>query len=190
MADKISLRKSLLARREQLTAEEMSRAGEQALQQAIPLLQEKRLIMLYMPFRGELSTLPLARWLEDRGLPLVLPLTNRQQRRITPVLVEGLGQLAPGAYGILEPAGAFQATAAGQLDAVVVPGVGFDQHGFRIGYGGGYYDRFLPRLRPDCLTMGYGYDWQVVPELTPDPWDQSLQYIVTDCRVITALDPK
>lgn len=185
MDDKASLRQRLLARRQSLTAEQALLAGEAALQRLMPLLVDRQLVMLYMPFRGELSTLPVANWLQQNRRPLVLPQTNRRLRRITPVQVSGLDQLVSGAYGILEPApGASQEVSPELLDLVIVPGVGFDPNGYRIGYGGGYYDRFLPRLRADCLTLGYGYDWQIVPEIAADPWDQPLDYLVTDCSCL------
>lgn len=185
MVGKTDLRQVMLERRQQLTPDAIVAAGEAALQQLTPILIGKWTVMLYMPFRGELSTLPLLGWLQATGRSIVLPLTDRRSRSITPAQVSGVEALAAGAYGIMEPApGKFVELVPEQLDAVIVPGVCFDQHGYRIGYGGGYYDRFLPRLRVDCLTAGLGYDWQVVPQLAPDPWDQALSYIITDCRTI------
>ena len=187
MEGKATLRQAMLARRQRLTAEEVAHAGQGAFRQLVPLLLGAQTVMLYAPFRGELETWSVARWLETRGCSIVLPIANRSDRSITPAKVLGLDSLVPGAYGILEPApGAYVELSLEQLDAVVVPGVCFDERGYRIGYGGGYYDRFLPRLKPGGMTIGYGYDWQLVPTLTRDPWDQPLNYIVTDCRTIKA----
>lgn len=186
MEAKVALRQAMLARRQQLTADEVARAAESAFRQLAPLLLRAQRVMLYAPFRGELDTWPVATWLEARGCSVVLPIVKRRDRSIIPAMIQGLDSLLPGAYGIMEPApGAYTELPVEQLDAVVVPGVGFDGRGYRIGYGGGYYDRFLPRLGSGCLTIGYGYDWQVLPALTLDPWDRPLSYIVTDCRTIT-----
>lgn len=185
MSEKNTLRQEMLARRQRLSAEAMADAGLAAADRLLALLAGRRVVMLYSPFRNELSAWPAARILESAGQAIALPVTDRQARRITPALVQSVDSLAPGAYGILEPAvGKYIALDPAELDAVVVPGACFDLAGYRIGYGGGYYDRFLPRLRADCLTIGFGYDWQVVPELRPDPWDQPLSHLVTDCRTI------
>jgi 5-formyltetrahydrofolate cyclo-ligase len=66
------------------------------------------------------------------------------------------------------------------LDVVVVPGLAFTVDGRRLGQGGGHYDRFLPRLRPDCVTVGAAFAEQIVDELPTDPHDVRLDLVVTD----------
>ncbi len=184
MLDKTELRKSMLAKRKQLTAEERGQAGQAAMQQVLQLVAGCRTVMLYMPFRGELDTLPLAHELERQGIGVAVPLTDQANRKLTPALLKGTAALVPGAYGILEPAiGHYRELSATALDAVIVPGVAFDLMGYRIGYGGGYYDRFLPSLRPDCLTIGYAYHWQVVDQVPKDAWDARLSWLATDTSV-------
>lgn len=191
MQTKSELRQAMLARRKRLTAAEMAEAGALAGGLLLPLLATRRNVMLYAPFRGELDTWPLARLLEAAGCGVVLPITDRATRRLTPALVQGVNSLVAGAYGILEPAaGAYAELDPLELDAVVVPGACFDLHGYRIGYGGGYYDRFIPRLRSDCLTIGFGYDWQVVDCLAHDPWDQSLSHLATEKRIVEIANSK
>src|SRR5690554_4160515 len=137
MQDKDSLRQAMLRRREGIDAAVAAAAAKQARDRLLPLLQGKQRVMLYSPFIGELSTWPLARDLQGAGVKIVLPLTDRRQRLLTPAQVSDLDFLAAGAYGILEPAaGAYVTLRPEQLDAVVVPGVCFDLAGYRIGYGG------------------------------------------------------
>ncbi len=66
------------------------------------------------------------------------------------------------------------------LDVVVVPGLAFTRDGRRLGQGGGHYDRFLPRLRPSCVTVGVGFAEQLVDDLPTEPHDVRLDMIVTD----------
>lgn len=187
MSEKREMRQGMLTKRLALTAAERAQAGQLALKQAQQLLSGKERIMLYMPFRGELDTLPLARWLFERGGEVVLPLTDKRTHTLTPALVSSLASLQPAAYGILEPRpDSCQVVEPTSLEAVIVPGAAFDHRGYRIGYGGGYYDRFLPLVAPDCRTIGYGYDWQLVGVVPADPWDQQLQYVITDLRCWTA----
>ncbi len=177
------MRQAMLTRRLALTEEARKQAAEGALLQVQTLLTGSERVMLYMPFRGELDTLMVARWLEEQGGEVVLPLTDRATRRLTPALVTSLDALRPAAYGILEPApGSYEIVEPASLQAVIVPGAAFDLRGYRIGYGGGYYDRFLPQVSPACLTIGYGYDWQLVEAIDADPWDHPLCYVVTDRR--------
>lgn len=87
--------------------------------------------------------------------------------------------LAPGAFGLLEPAA--DPAAPAELDVVFVPGVAFDARGARLGRGKGYYDRWLAR-RPR-LVVGYAFDFQFVPQLPFDPAiDRSMDMIVTERR--------
>lgn len=185
MQNKKELRKTMLGRRQQLTAKDQEQAAGSAMRHVLPLLEHSQIVMLYMPFRGELDTIPLARHLEEKGIGVAVPLTDQASRKITPVLLKATSTLVPGAYGILEPAaGHYSELPVTSLDAVLVPGVCFDQLGYRLGYGGGYYDRFLPKLRPDCLTIGYAYSWQVVERLPREDWDVKLTWVATDSYVL------
>lgn len=73
-----------------------------------------------------------------------------------------------------------------QFDIVLVPGLAFDKHGNRLGQGKGYYDRFLPKLRGDCLVVGIAFDEQVIDDVAHDDTDARVGYIVTPTRVISA----
>lgn len=183
---KKEMRQQMLQQRLQLSATQRLEAAQAALPWAQQLLSGKERVMFYMPFRGELDPLPLAEWLLQQGGEVVLPLTDQATRRLTPARVADLSSLQPAAYGILEPQpGSYQEVEPTTLQAVIVPGAAFDRRGYRLGYGGGYYDRFLPRLASHCLTIGYGYDWQLLERVPADPWDQSLGYLVSDQRCWT-----
>ena len=70
------------------------------------------------------------------------------------------------------------------LDVLLLPGVGFDKRGYRLGQGGGYYDRYLPQLRKDCVTIGTAFDEQIVDEVPINEYDQSVDYLVTPTQVV------
>lgn len=181
------MRQAMLARRLALTEAARSQAAQLALLQAQQLLLGQERVMVYMPFRGELDTVPLIRWLLEQGGEVALPLTDKHSRTLTPALVTSRESLRPAAYGILEPSlDSCEVVEPASLQAVIVPGATFDRRGYRIGYGGGYYDRFLPLVAPNCLTIGYGYDWQLVDVVPAEPWDKQLKYVVTEQRCWTA----
>jgi 5-formyltetrahydrofolate cyclo-ligase len=66
------------------------------------------------------------------------------------------------------------------VDVVIVPGTAFTPAGDRLGQGGGWYDRFLPKTRPDCTTIGVGFEPQLVDHLPTEPHDVRLDVVITD----------
>jgi 5-formyltetrahydrofolate cyclo-ligase len=76
------------------------------------------------------------------------------------------------------------------VDVFLVPGIVWDEAGYRIGFGGGYFDRLLSQRRPDSVAIGLAYDFQVLPALHPDPWDQPVDLIVTEKRMITTSEKR
>ncbi|MBF0579330.1 hypothetical protein IM774_05970 [Erysipelotrichaceae bacterium RD49] len=89
--------------------------------------------------------------------------------------------LEPGGFGLLEPAVKTYDLEAGIPKTLVIPLLAF-QDGFRLGYGGGYYDRYLAK-HPECIRVGIAYDEQEEPFIF-NPWDERLDYIVTPTRVL------
>jgi 5-formyltetrahydrofolate cyclo-ligase len=150
-------------------------------------------------------------WAYDGELPLNLvipPLVSRAQQFLLPLIGQdrqlrfapwSVGEpVQPNRFGIPEPVAPQAWFAPFQLDLVFVPLLAFDRHGNRLGYGGGYYDRSFAFLkgqwRPtEPLLVGIAYDFQELPQLIPEHWDISLDFIATDrelinCRADTSAD--
>lgn len=72
------------------------------------------------------------------------------------------------------------------LDLLLIPGVAFDRDCNRLGQGGGFYDRYLPLLRPDCLTVGIAFDEQIVDAIPTEPNDHKVDYVVTPTQIFAA----
>jgi 5-formyltetrahydrofolate cyclo-ligase len=94
-----------------------------------------------------------------------------------------LSDLAAGFAGIREPAG--PSIASDALDVLLVPGLGFDPTGRRIGYGGGYYDRTLAVLEPACVTIGIAFQPQILPVIPTEEHDLSVLCVLTDTTTYT-----
>jgi 5-formyltetrahydrofolate cyclo-ligase len=99
-------------------------------------------------------------------------------------IVEGETQLIPGPLSIRQPAEDLPRLPFDQIDAVLVPGVAFDESGARLGYGGGYFDRLLPLLRDDCARIGVAFDEQILEEIPAEEHDAFVDVVVTPTRVI------
>ena len=100
--------------------------------------------------------------------------------------VDEASELAPGAYGILEPSESAPSVHIGDIDAAIVPGLAFDSSGSRLGFGGGYYDRLLPLLPHGTPTIGLAFDEQVVESVPVGPGDAAVAIVVTPTRTLRA----
>lgn len=186
--EKSALRKEILQRRSNLSLREMTEKSERiaAVVTAMPHFRQSKIVMAYMSFRNEVLTAPILEEILSRRQQLVLPRMEYVdgKGRISPRSISCLDDLIPGAYGILEPAPHSPEVAFECIDMVIVPGVGFDKQKYRMGYGAGYYDAFLPRLSATCCTVGVGYDLQLVDRLPIEAHDVPLHIIITESGII------
>jgi len=145
-ADKTALRRRFLEARRALGRRSVVLGDE--VQRALlddDVFRRAGSVMIYLAFRGEVPTGLVLEAALAQGKVVAAPVTLKEERRLVPLRLEGLAaELRPGAYGILEPEPSLcRPVPPEDIDLVVVPGVAFDARGGRLGYGGGYYDRFL-----------------------------------------------
>jgi len=133
-------------------------------------------VLAFVGVGGEPDTTPLIEGLAALGHEVVLPRID--QGEIVAVRWTPTGEMVAGAFGIPAPHG--PAVAPETVDVVVVPGLAFTVDGRRLGQGGGFYDRFLPLVRRDCVTIGVGFAEQIVDDLPTEPHDRILDAVVTD----------
>jgi 5-formyltetrahydrofolate cyclo-ligase len=119
--------------------------------------QNKRRIMLYDALAGEPDSHPWMEWCRAHGLEVFTPRVDGPDLHVEP--------------GDVDPA---------SLDVVVVPGLAYTADGRRLGQGGGHFDRFLLRLRRDCVTIGVCFHEQVVADLPTSAHDVHVHHVVTD----------
>lgn len=152
------------------------------------IYQKSSHIMVYVDFRNEVRTNCLIINALAAGKRVSVPITDIKGKRLTPSeLLDYPGDLRPGAWGILEPSeSCVRPVDPGELDLVIVPGVAYDAGGNRLGYGGGFYDRFLPRTRPGTVYLAPAFELQVVENVFPGPLDVPVHIIITEQREIIA----
>lgn len=149
----------------------------------------------YWPIKGEFDPLPaLFRW-QEAGMEADA-LNARQKRRIGLPVINKIDRTLsfytwyPGcpmeedAYGIPKP----KDTELIQPTLLFVPCVGYGPGGYRLGYGGGFYDRTLAQLQPRPFTVGLGYTHGFLPDLEPEPHDVPLDAILNDNGVVWPLE--
>ncbi len=160
---KAELRTSYLAKRKALLANELNRRNVLLLTRFIDFVQQQtqtrslQLVHTFLPIRrqNEVDTWPLIHWLWQHGIGTAISVTDTETNRLTHYLLTADTVLAENKWGIPEPTIRAQPTIdITIIDMVLVPLLAFDRRGHRVGYGKGYYDRFLANCRPDCLTVG------------------------------------
>lgn len=178
------LRQRILAARDRL-APEVRRQWSAAICARlweIPAVAAARTIMVYVSFRSEVETGVFIGEALARGVTVVVPRTEVKAKELTVYrLNDPAGDLRPGYCGILEPDPTrAQPVDPASVEVVILPGSVFDRAGGRLGYGGGYYDRFLARQAPQALRIAVAYGMQVVDEVPVLAHDMRLHWLVTE----------
>lgn len=160
-------------------AERSRRIAERLL--ALPELRGARTVMVFASFGSEVDTAPILEALAARGVRLALPRIAGGE--VVATSYRPGDRLVPAALGVPEPADG-PTVPEREIDVVVTPGVAFDRAGHRVGYGGGFYDRFLRRVRPEAPRIAIAFALQVVPEVPHGEGDERVDLVVTEDEVI------
>lgn len=188
MTDKVKLRRQILKIRQELSPDYMKECSEQIMDQLLqlPQYQKASLILFYMPIRHEVDVRPMIEASWKAGKKVALPRVRMNENEMDGYLVEQWGDLEKGAYGILEPSSRKERLVNPEtISLVITPGVAFDRQGFRLGYGGGYYDRFFAKPCMRAWRIGVAYPEQVVSTTYPESHDFRMHLIVTPNEIIT-----
>lgn len=152
-----------------------------------PAFQQAETVMLYMPIRHELDIRPLTRLALEAGKVVVMPRVRRDRVFMDAAAVTSIDgeDLAPGAFGILEPVNS-PVFPVPEIELVVVPALAFNRDGSRLGRGGGFYDRFLGAGAFRAVTCGVAYHEQLLDDLPHEVHDRRVDAVVTDCESVEA----
>lgn len=180
--EKSELRRRLIKARQaippQLWRQKSDRICSQL--QALPVFQSARVILAYCSFRGEPDLSPLLRQQRPWGLPRCVG--KRMEWHLW--YPYGSLPLQTGAYGILEPHPRSPLLDPRDVDLILVPCVACDVRGYRLGYGGGYYDRMLSSgLWLNKPTIGVVFEYARLPSVPREAWDRRLTGICTESNV-------
>ena len=171
--EKNELRKQMKLARLALCDDQRNEKSIAAGTRLLPLLEGCKTVAFYRPIQGEINPESASMAFVANGGIAVYPRVEGK------TMVMACGETQKGAFGIIEPTGkAYD----GQVDAVVVPLLATDKQGNRLGWGKGYYDKYLQGKT--CLKIGFCYDFQVIERVNAEVWDQPLDVIVTEKRTM------
>ena len=176
---KAELRKKILQEMKALS-QEQKQAIDQALTERLlqhPFYQEAKVIASYLSFPHEFQTQELIEQALKDGKKVLIPKTYPKGRM--DFVVYDPQQLVKTSFGLLEPQGDLEVVDASQIDLIHVPGLVFTTEGYRIGYGGGYYDRYLKHFPGHTLSTIYPCQIQ---DFSPENHDIPVQEVLIDER--------
>lgn len=187
-AAKAELRARILAQRDALDPIwriGASRAITAALLPDVRLVRAAT-ISAYLSIGSEVDTRPLVAWLLARGSSVVLPRIEKAPRRLELYRVSNLDRdLLPGVWGILEPdPSRCPRIDPADVDCALIPGVAFSRDGSRMGYGAGFFDRLIPRLRPDVPRIAAAFGMQICDTIPTGPHDVPVDAIFTEAGLL------
>jgi len=176
--DKNQIRESLLEKRNKLTKEKVIEKGNLVKDKLFSLEEYKKAktVMFFVSFRKEVYTHDaIKEALKDKTVivPKIIDF------EVVPCIINDFNKLEEGKYRILEPV---EVDKADKIDLILVPGMAFDKKGFRIGYGHGYYDRFLKDK--GALKIGLCMDFQIIDKMEHKAWDIPMDMIISEKQII------
>ena len=177
------VRKKLLQQRRQC-AKALCRTLSREIQDrflATAAFADAECLALYASVHNEVGTDAVAEAVLAAGKQLAYPRVENEQ--LSFIRTAGPEFLAPGFFNVPEPVTG-EVLPAEAIDVCVVPGVAFDFSGHRLGYGRGYYDRFLARCPERTQRIGFAYEFQLVDALPAQAHDQLVNHVITEKRIL------
>lgn len=182
------LRREMRRLRDSLSCEERSERSRRILERlrGLPCYHEARMVLFYASFGSEVDTWEGMDRALQYGKRVALPQVKEDSGCLLAIEVKDLkGTLKIGYRGIPEPKGGEDTGLRGEdIGLILVPGLAFDHRGYRLGYGRGFYDRFLSGLSVRPPALGLAFDFQLIEELPISSTDFPLDGILTENRMV------
>ena len=157
------------------------------------LYKSSNKIMTYVSFENEVDTHNLINRMIDNkktvSVPLILKTNSKTNDYIVSIVINSFNELQIGTYNIYEPKYKDTCiTDISDLDIIIVPGIAFDRNFNRIGFGGGFYDRFLSSKPNSALKVAFAYSFQVFDKIPSESFDINLDVIITEKEIISKME--
>ena len=146
-------------------------------------INESNVIFIYVNMESEINTIDIIIKLLDMGKRVAVPKVLPGNKEMVALEIKSLLDLnESGAFGILEP-DMSKKDVGNEVDLIILPGLAFDKRGYRIGYGGGFYDRFLERYN-SIKRVSLCYNFQIIDNIPEEDFDEAIDTIITEDKII------
>ena len=180
---KSAIRQILRERKDSMTPEERLEKSLQICGHLAEHIRDSETVMVYSSKEKEVNTAPLIATLLERGHPVVVPIIVKEDVSLRLSYLRDVAALVPSTFGVPEPIGSEIPATGDDVDTIVLPMLGFDRSGGRIGYGAGYYDRFMAKNR-HLRKIGIAFACQECEILPVDENDIRMDCIITEDGVV------
>ena len=188
--DKKEIRREIIAKRDLIkNKSELDEKIEEKLRNN-EIYKNSKNIFIYLGFGSEINTIKYVEDFLNEGKKIIIPYTDMKNKVMYGIEVNTLDGLKKNKFGILEPTDTSKIFNKEDIDLVIMPGVAFDRSGNRIGYGGGYYDKFLCEMSSDIPTIALAYNIQILEEVPSEKHDIKVGMVITEKETIKCLKSK
>ena len=180
---KSSIRQVLRERKNAMKPEERLVKSREICRNLAPLIRKGETVMAYTSKEMEVNTVPIITLLLERKNPVIVPIIVKEDISLRLSYLRDMAALVPSTFGVPEPIGSEIPARGEDVDTILLPMLGFDRSGGRIGYGAGYYDRFLEKF-PALRKIGIAFACQEMDSLPLDPTDVRMDHIITEEGIV------
>ena len=180
---KENVRKILRQKKEALLPEDRLEKSQRICCHLMEIIRDKETVMVFTSKEKEVNTRPLIMALFEKGNPVVVPIIVKEDVSLRLSYLRDFSALVPSTFGVSEPIGSEIPALAEDIDTIILPMLGFDRAGGRIGYGAGYYDRFLSK-NPGLRKVGIAFACQEVGSIPVDENDIRMDVVLTEDGIV------
>jgi 5-formyltetrahydrofolate cyclo-ligase len=180
---KNSIRQILRQRKEAMIPEDRLEKSKRVCHHLMTLIHDGETVMVYTSKEKEVNTTPLITTLFERGNPVIIPIIVKDDISLRLSYLRDFSVLVPSTFGVPEPIGNEILATGESVDTIILPMLGFDRTGGRMGYGAGYYDRFLAK-NLNVRKIGIAFACQEYDNLPVDENDIPMDYIITEEGIV------
>ena len=144
--------------------------------------QNADILLLYYPIKNEISPLPLMEMAQKMGKKIAFPVCNTGNNTLSFCVINSIDELIPSSFGISEPLLSNEAPILTERTVALIPALAYSKNGHRLGYGKGYYDRFLNNF--EGISVGFSYSALVLNSIPHEAHDVPVKMIITESEVL------
>lgn len=185
---KSELRREYTQMREAMDQRDVERLSEKIIDTILklPVFRKAETVMVYLNFKNEVDSLKMIEESFKAGKKVVIPYCVKETMEIIPAELNDIEkEITKGKNGYLQTKKeCVKPIPVEDIDLVIVPGIAFDKRCYRLGFGAGYYDRFLRKLNFEKPTIGVCYDFQIIHSIPTESHDVPLDFIITEERIL------